>query len=47
MGAVGQVIIALVVPVAWGLLSAYLFDRFRQRREKSCEKGTMHEGAGE
>jgi hypothetical protein len=29
----GRVLLALVVPVAWGLASAWVFDRLRLRRE--------------
>jgi len=45
MGVVGQVLIALVVPIGWGLLSAYLFDRFRERRQKRCERPSARKGA--
>ncbi len=29
-----QIVLALVVPIGWGLLSAYLFDRFREHRQR-------------
>jgi len=29
----GTVLLALIVPVAWGVLSAWLFDKIRLRRE--------------
>jgi hypothetical protein len=31
----GRVLVALIVPVAWGILSAWLFDRVRARRESA------------
>lgn len=37
--AIGRVLTALVLPVAWGLFSAWLFERVRARREPApgCE----------
>ena len=32
MQTLGTVLIALLVPLGWGLLSAWAFDRLRQRR---------------
>ncbi len=29
-----QIALALIVPIGWGLLSAWLFDLFRARRRK-------------
>ncbi len=35
MSTVSTVLLALVFPIAWGLASAWAFDRLRARRE--CE----------
>jgi hypothetical protein len=35
MGVWGRVLVALVMPVAWGLVTAWLFDWLRQRRERN------------
>ena len=32
MKTVGSVVLALVVPIAWGLLSSWVFDRLRLKR---------------
>ncbi|NLD72190.1 MAG: hypothetical protein GX649_05670 [Chloroflexi bacterium] len=32
MNVVLQVLLALLIPIGWGLLSAYLFDKYRERR---------------
>ena len=37
MDIVLQVLLALLVPIGWGLLSAYLFDRLRARRSRGAE----------
>jgi hypothetical protein len=37
MDVVLQVLLALLVPIGWGLLSAYLFDLFRARRARGAE----------
>ncbi len=35
----GNVLLALLVPIGWGLLSAWFFDRLRERanRRKACD----------
>lgn len=35
---VGTILLALVVPVGWGLLSAWLFDRWRAWRRQERER---------
>jgi len=30
-----SVLLALLVPIAWGLFSAWAFDRLRERQEKN------------
>ncbi|MHB1354963.1 MAG: hypothetical protein ACYCZF_03190 [Anaerolineae bacterium] len=41
-----QVILALVVPIVWGLASAWLFDRIsalrKKRGTKPCEPSEPH-----
>ena len=32
MGTLGNVLLAVLVPILWGLLSAWAFDRLRERR---------------
>ncbi len=34
--ALGQVLLALIVPIGWGLLSAWFFDRMRARRARKA-----------
>jgi hypothetical protein len=41
MDVVLQVLLALLVPIGWGLLSAYLFDTFRARRAEACEEDAV------
>lgn len=36
--ALGRILMALVIPVGWGLLSAWLFDRWRARRRPERER---------
>ncbi len=36
MGVWGRVLIALVVPVAWGLVTAWFFDWLRQRQKRNA-----------
>ncbi|MBC7256788.1 MAG: hypothetical protein H5T66_11885 [Chloroflexi bacterium] len=38
----GSALLALLVPIAWGLASAWLFDRLRERseRRRSCDLPT-------
>jgi len=38
--ALGQVVLALVVPIGWGLASAWVFDRFRARRPTRADEKT-------
>ena len=35
MNSMGYVVLAVVFPVAWGLLSAWAFDKIRARRSTS------------
>ncbi|HHX44975.1 MAG TPA: hypothetical protein GX714_13460 [Chloroflexi bacterium] len=35
---VGTILMALAVPVGWGLLSAWLFDRYRDWRQHGRER---------
>lgn len=37
MGTLGAVLVALLVPLLWGLGSAWVFDRLRNRRCKGGE----------
>jgi len=39
-----KVLVALMVPVAWGLVTAWLFDWLRQRRE---HRSARHDAASE
>jgi len=32
MNVVLQVLLALLIPIGWGILSAYLYDRYCERR---------------
>lgn len=44
MSTLGTVILALVVPVAWGLVSAWLFDKVRLRRECNAQASKAKSG---
>lgn len=35
---VGTILMALIVPVGWGLLSAWLFDRWRAWRQEEQKR---------
>jgi len=39
---VDTIVIALVVPVGWGLLSAWLYDRWRTSREQARQHPGAH-----
>ncbi len=39
---VGTVLMALVVPIGWGLLSAWLFDRWRAWRQQGRKGPEAH-----
>jgi len=43
MGTWGSVLVALVVPLAWGLLSAWLFEWWQARRNAGREKDQSEE----
>ena len=44
MDKVAQIALALIVPIGWGLLSAYLFDRYRAHRQKRAGASRDPEG---
>jgi len=37
-----NILIALIVPVGWGLFSAWLFDHWRARRQQDRQGGDSH-----
>ncbi len=39
---VGTILMALVVPVGWGLLSAWLFDRWQAWRRQERKRREAH-----
>jgi hypothetical protein len=41
MSTLGTVLMALLVPVLWGLLSAWAFDRVRLRRECKAQEAKV------
>lgn len=43
MKTLGSVLIALLVPLAWGLLSAWGYDRVSDRRQMRCAEEASEE----
>jgi len=38
MDAIGRILLVLLVPIVWGLVSAWAFDKLRLRRERRTER---------
>lgn len=41
MPVLGMVLLALVVPIAWGLLSSWAYDRWRTRQQCRCSQDSQ------
>ena len=46
MDAPGWILLTLFVPIIWGLVSAWAFDKFRQWRERRAESRDSSEREG-
>ena len=46
MDAIGRILLVLLVPIVWGLVSAWAFDRLQLRRERRTERKDSIKGEG-
>jgi hypothetical protein len=45
MNTIAAVLLALLVPIAWGLLSAWAFDKWRERRAAKVREEEKSRGS--
>ena len=47
MDTVGTVLLALLFPIGWGMLTAWVFDKVRERRVRGASGGAPEKGPAE